>query len=108
MGSGPYFEEKKSMHTRGRKFRHGKWLQMGIKLNFILHLAHMIFTEDFLRATKGAGPSLLEEVVNWKAVVDKYLQLIGQSDGPGEGDLDEGDDDEGGTEAPAAAPVENA
>ena len=60
-----------------------------------------------MRAAKGSGPNLLEEVINWKAVVDKYLQLIGQSDGTTEGDLDDGDDDEG-AETQAAPPAENA
>ena len=38
---------------------------------------------------------MIEEVINWRAVVDKYLQLIGQSDGAGD-DLDFDDEEEGG------------
>ena len=58
-----------------------------------------------MRAKAGGGPNLLEEVVNWKAVVEKYLQLIGQSDGTAEADLDDADDDDAG-DVPAAGPVE--
>lgn len=69
----------------------------------VIQILHDDLTEDFLRATKGGGTNLLEEVVNWKAVVDKYLQLVGQSDGTGEGDPDEGDEDDGtGTPAPVS------
>ncbi len=64
-----------------------------------------MLSEDFLRAKAGGGPNLLEEVVNWKAVVEKYLQLIGQSDGTAEADLDDADDDDAG-DVPAAGPVE--
>ncbi len=50
------------------------------------------------------GPNPLEEVVDWKVVVDKYLQLIGQRDGTGEDDQDDLEDEEAGdAPAPAAA-----
>ncbi len=55
----------------------------------------IFFSEDFLRAKKGAGPGMIEEVINWRAVVSKYLQLIGQGDGEGD-DLDFDDEEEGG------------